>query len=158
MRQQVESLDERFADLHRRLCDLVGRTPQERLYWQPRETGALFPVNSCGEYVLRSAAAVESTCGGLTVRLWDDPFEWTLPESLSTPALLTGYLREVDETRRRAFAFLASDEDLGRVVPAPERLRTIFDILLDALTRAEHYYGRACGVFGVFSDEKPPPR
>ena len=39
---------------------------------------------SCGEYILRSAAAVEQTFGGITTRLWDDPFEWTLPEALST--------------------------------------------------------------------------
>lgn len=154
MRHQVESLETRFADLHRRLRELVARVPAERLYWQPRETGALFPVNSCGEYVLRSAAAVESTCGGITTRLWDDPFEWTLPESLSTPALLAGYLDEVDDARRRAFAFLVSDDDLRRMIPAPESLRTIFDVLLDALLRGEHFYGRACGVFRVFSDEK----
>lgn len=154
MRNELESFETRFADLHHRLQELVARVPAERLYWQPRETDALFPVNSCGEYVLRSAAAVETTCGGITTRLWDDPFEWTLPESLATPELLAGYLDEVDEVRQRAFGFLVSDDDLRRMIPAPENLRTIFDILLDALIRGEHYYGRACGVFRVFSDEK----
>ena len=49
--------------------------------------------------LLRSAAAVEQTFGGITTRLWDDPFEWTLPEKLSSTDLLIGYLNEVEQTR-----------------------------------------------------------
>lgn len=156
MRSQIEILDERFAELHARSIALVALVPAERLYWQPRATDALFPVNSCGEFILRSAAAVEQTFGGLTARLWDDPFEWTLPEALSTPALIAGYLEEVEQTRRRGFAFLTGDEDLRREIPAPERLKSIFRILVETLGRAEHFQGRAFGVFQTFADDKPP--
>src|SRR3712207_7579473 len=66
---------------------LVQAVPFEKLYWQPEVARArTFPVYSCGEHVLRSAAAVEQTFGGITVNLWDDPFEWTLPESLPAPS------------------------------------------------------------------------
>jgi hypothetical protein len=43
------------------------------LYREQPATG-----DSCGEQVLRSAAIVEQSFGGLTANLWDDPFEWTL--------------------------------------------------------------------------------
>ncbi|HEX8354539.1 MAG TPA: hypothetical protein VF611_16660, partial [Pyrinomonadaceae bacterium] len=84
----VRGLGEQFAGLHGRSLALVRALPAERLYWQPaREPAArVFPVYSCGEHLLRSAAAVEQTFGGITVNLWDDPFEWTLPESMPTPA------------------------------------------------------------------------
>ena len=38
-----------------------------------------------GEHIVRSAGAVEQTFDGITANLWDDPFEWTLPENLATP-------------------------------------------------------------------------
>ena len=156
MKQLIETLDAQFLKLHRRAADFVVLVPTEKLYWQPRESEALFPVNSCGEYILRSAAAVEQTFGGITTRLWDDPFEWTLPEALSTNELILNYLSEVEETRLRGFAFFASDDDLRREMPAPERLRSIFQILLETIARAEHFQGRAFAVFRSFSDEKLP--
>ena len=156
MKQLLETLDAQFLKLHRRAVDFVVLVPTEKLYWQPRESEALFPVNSCGEYILRSAAAVEQTFGGITTRLWDDPFEWTLPEALSTNELILNYLSEVEETRLRGFAFFASDDDLRREMPAPERLRSIFQILLETIARAEHFQGRAFAVFRSFSDEKLP--
>lgn len=152
----LDIFENRFVNLHERSCGLIRRVPGDRLYWQPRKTGALFPVNSCGEYILRSAAAVEQTFGGLTTRLWDDPFEWTLPEALSTGELILGYLAEVEATRRRGFGFFGSDDDLKRELPAPEKLKSIFAILLDTIARAEHFQGRAFAVFQTFSDEKPP--
>src|SRR5918998_1183584 len=98
----VRGLDEQFARLHGRSLALVRAVPAERLYWQPpREPAArTFPVYSCGEHLLRSAAAVEQTFGGITVNLWDDPFEWTLPESLPTPDAVARYLEEAAPTRR----------------------------------------------------------
>src|ERR1044072_5691571 len=97
----VRGLDEQFARLHGRSLALVRGVPPERLYWQPERGPAShpFPVYSCGEHLLRSAAAVEQTFGGITVNLWDDPFEWTLPESLSTKERVAEYLGEVAATR-----------------------------------------------------------
>ena len=156
MKKLIETFDRQFLNLHRRSADFVKLVPTARLYWQPREKEALFPVNSCGEFILRSAAAVEQTFGGITTRLWDDPFEWTLPEALSTNELILNYLSEVEETRQKGFRFFSSDEDLTREIPAPERLKTIFQILLETMARAEHFQGRAFAVFQTFSDAKLP--
>ena len=156
MKPFISLFDRQFSNLHLRSCELVGKIPDDKLYWQPRETDALFPVNSCGEYLLRSAGTVEQTFGGLTVKLWDDPFEWTLPEQLSSGSLILGYLAEVEATRQKGFALFQSDEDLRRELPAPEKLKTIFALLLETITRAEHFQGRAFAVFKMFSDEKLP--
>lgn len=154
MKTLIETFDRQFIALYRRSGEIIGKTPPEKLYWQPREREALFPVNSCGEYILRSAGAVEQTFGGLTTKLWDDPFEWTLPEALYSNELILHYLEEVEATRRKGFALLQSDEDLRREIPAPEKLKTIFALLLETLARAENFQGRAIGVFKQFSDDK----
>lgn len=154
MKTFIEILDGKFSQLHERSLKLVENIPREKLYWQPVEKNALFPVNSCGEYILRSAGKVEQTFGGITVRLWDDPFEWTLPEKLSTKDLITEYLREVEETRRKGFAFFQSDKDLLKEMPAPVKVVPIFDLLLETLTTAENFQGRAVAIFKMFSDKK----
>jgi len=154
MKTLIESFDRQFLRLNERSREIVGKTPTEKLYWQPRERDALFPVNSCGEYVLRSAGAIEQTFGGITTRLWDDPFEWTLPEELSTNDLILNYLSEVEATRKRGFLLFQADEDLRREIPAPEKLKTIFALLLETLARAENFQGRAIAVFKIFSDDK----
>jgi hypothetical protein len=156
MKNLIEIFENQFLKIHTRSNEFVKIVPNERLYWQPREKDALFPVNSCGEYILRSAAAVEQTFGGITTRLWDDPFEWTLPEQLSTNELILEYLGEVESTRQKGFTFFNSDEDLKREMPAPEKLKSIFQILLETIARAEHFQGRAFAVFKTFSDEKLP--
>ena len=154
MKTLIESFERQFVLLDARAREIIGKTPPEKLYWQPREREALFPVNSCGEYVLRSAGAIEQTFGGITTRLWDDPFEWTLPEELSTNDLILNYLNEVEETRKRGFALFQTDEDLRREIPAPEKLKTIFALLLETIARAENFQGRAIAVFREFSEEK----
>ena len=111
---------------------------------------------SCGEYLLRSAAAVEQTFDGLTTRLWDDPFEWTLPEKLSTHEAIIQYLDEVEETRKKGFDFFRSDDDLARDIPAPEKLLSLAEILTDTLSRAAHHQGRAFAIYQVLTANKPP--
>jgi hypothetical protein len=156
MKTFIETFDRQFLQIHSRSCELVRKIPDEKLFWQPREIDALFPVNSSGEYVLRSAGKVEQTFGGLTTKLWDDPFEWTLPEQLSSGDLILEYLNEVEETRKKGFALLKSDEDLRLELPAPEKLKTIFALLVETVARAEHFQGRAFAVFKMFSEEKLP--
>lgn len=156
----VRGLDEQFARLHGRSLALVQAVPPERLYWQPpREASArTFPVYSCGEHLLRSAAAVEQTFGGITVNLWDDPFEWTLPEALPTPEAVTRYLEEAEATRRRAFEFLRSDEDLDKEIAVPSgEMRTLFSLAVETLARAAHHQGRAYTTLRLFSDARLPP-
>src|ERR671917_2361631 len=150
MMRIVRGLDEEFARLHGRSLALARAVPAERLYWQPeRGPGArTFPAYSCGEHLLRSAAAVEQTFGGITVNLWDDPFEWTLPESLPAPADVARYLEEAEATRRRAFEFLRSDADLSKEIAAPPSgMRTLFSLAVETLGRAAHHQGRAYATF-----------
>lgn len=149
--------DEQFARLHRHTLALIHVVQSEKLYWRPRESREELPVYSCGEYILRSAGAVEQTFGGITTNLWDDPFEWTLPETLSTAELIIGYLKEVDSTRRRGFELFMSDDDLLKevVVPSGEPL-TISALLLDTLVRAAHHNGCAFATFRLFSDARIP--
>ena len=156
MKSLINCFDERFIRLHLRSCEFVKMIPNEKLFWKPREIPNSFAMFSCGEYILRSAASVEQAFGGITTKLWDDPFEWTLPEALSTNDLILGYLTEVEETRRKGFGFFQSDEDLQRELPAPEKLKSIAEILLETLARAENFQGRAFAIFQMFSDQKLP--
>lgn len=158
MKSQIEILERQFESLNRRSVELLDNISDERLFWRPRELKQIFVMFSCGEYILRSAGAIEQTFGGITTRLWDDPFEWTLPEELSTVERVKEYLAEVEATRRKGFALFQSDDDLRREMPAPERLKTIFEILIECLARAEHFQGRAFAVFQTFADEKLPRR
>lgn len=147
----LSAFDQRFAEIDRSSLELLSLLTEETLFKRPRETRQQMAPFSCGEYILRSAAMVEKTFGGITTRLWDDPFEWTLPEKLSTKELVTNYLNEVQATRKNAFAFFSSDDDLMRQIPAPEKLRPIFEILLDTVARAEHFQGRAYALYQVIS-------
>jgi hypothetical protein len=157
MNKLIASLNEQFARLHARSIALVEAISRERLYWQPRESSGAFPVYSCGEHILRSAAAVEQTFGGLTTNLWDDPFEWTLPETLSTPESVTEYLNEVETTRQRGFTLFQSDEDLLKEIAAPSGdMRRLCALLFETLERAAHHQGRAFATFRLFSDARLP--
>jgi hypothetical protein len=155
----VRGLGEQFAALHGRSLLLARALTAERLYWRPaRWAGArVLPVYSCGEHLLRSAAAVEQTFGGITVNLWDDPFEWTLPEQLPAPADVARYLEEAEATRLRAFEFLRSDEDLSKEIATPAGgMRTLFSLTSETLARAAHHQGRAYATFRLFSDARLP--
>jgi len=156
MKTLLDSFDRQFSALHQRSSELIKLLPNEKLFWKPRQSSKTYAMFSCGEYILRSAGKVEQTFGGITTRLWDDPFEWTLPEELSTVDLILKYLAEVEETRRRGLSSIKTDEDLQREMPAPEKMKTIFVILLDTIARAEHFQGRAFAVFQMCSDEKLP--
>jgi hypothetical protein len=154
MNQLLSSLDAQFAALHERALALLRRVPPGRLYWQPR-AGRTFPAHSCGEHLLRAAACVEQTFGGITANLWDDPFEWTLPETLPTPERVAAYLTEVEATRRRGFALFADDAQLAQEIAVPSgEMRTLAALLLDTLARAAHHQGRAYATFRLFSDER----
>lgn len=146
-RQIVESLDRAFARLHASSCDAVQRVTNDELY-ASRDHGL-----SIGESVLRSAAVVEQTFGGITANLWDDPFEWTLPEHLTTPTKVIEHLGEVEAVRARAFASFTDDTCLTRHVATPaEQSPTLIDLLLATLQKAAAYQGKAGGKFVSRSD------
>lgn len=153
----ISHFDQRFVLIDSRSRDLLAKLDEELLYQRPRQLANSMAPFSCGEYILRSAAMVEKTFGGITTRLWDDPFEWTLPEKLNNIARIVDYLDEVEVTRRKGFAFFTSDDDLNREIPSPEKLRPIAEILLDTIGTAEHFQGRSFAIFQMISDT-PLPR
>ena len=132
-REIVNHLDEQFASLINSLKDLVRSVPPDLLYRQP-------PAVSIGENVLRSAAAIEQTCGGLTANLWDDPFEWTLPETLSNAERIIEYLSEVDAARERAFSSIVDDSALSKFISVPSgEPQLLIDLLRETLAKAGDY-------------------
>jgi hypothetical protein len=136
-RALVDHLDRECARLIVALKQLVNSVTPELLYSRP-------PHVSIGENLLRSAAALEQTFGGLTANLWDDPFEWTLPESLSTAELVTEYLSEVDSARESAFRSIASDRELTKYISGPTgEPQQLFVLLLETLMKASDYHGRS---------------
>lgn len=156
MHDIISAFDRSFLKLDALSRELLAKAADEMLFTKPREIAGSMAMFSCGEYVLRSAAMVEKTFGGITTRLWDDPFEWTLPEKLNDHKSILQYLDEVEATRVKGFSFFTSDVDLMREIPAPEKLTPIIDIFLDTIAKAAHFQGRAFTVFQMMSDEKPP--
>ncbi|HEY6231986.1 MAG TPA: hypothetical protein VIW64_12050 [Pyrinomonadaceae bacterium] len=135
----VETLDREFAHLYVQSSALIDGAPADLLYAAATASGsgAAGPVGEC---VLRCAAAIEQTFGGITANLWDDPFEWTLPEYLSTRARIRAYLDEVEETRRRAFSSFTNDDCLLKqvAIPSGDTVRLV-DLLRETLARAAAY-------------------
>ena len=87
---------------------------------------------------------MEQTFGGLTANLWDDPFEWTLPETLTTPESIVAHLSEVDSMRRRVFASIEGDGALSKLVAVPSgEPKALAELLIETLARACDYRGRA---------------
>jgi hypothetical protein len=147
VRDLVESLDRQFAELHSASCKFISMLSAEALYARTDEGS----VETCGHQILRSAAAVEQSFGGLTANLWDDPFEWTLPETLNTPAKVLEYLNEVEDLRKRAFLALTEDGDLSKEIMTPAGTTKILPFLLDTLNRARHHQQRALRVFAAIT-------
>lgn len=154
MMSLIKTLDEQFGKIHENSIRLIEKVPQENLFSQPRESD-MFPVYSCGEFILRSAGAVEQTFGGIICKLWDDPFEWTLPETLSTNEKIIEYLNEVEETRTRGFALFKTDDDLIKEIPnASGELETLQALLIETLVRASNLQGRAFVIYKLISDSR----
>jgi hypothetical protein len=151
----LSALDDQFTLIDRRSRELLSLIDDDRLFEDPRDAASSTSV-SCGECMIRSAAMVERTFGGITTRLWDDPFEWTLSEKLGNKAAILEYLDEVEATRKKGFALFSADADLGRTIPAPENLTPLLDILLRTLCLASHYQGRAFAIFQMMTDNRPP--
>jgi len=152
----LKALNEEFVTVNRRSRELLALLDQDQLFRRPDGSPTSMTPFSCGEYLLRSAGRVEMTFGGITTRLWDDPFEWTLPEKLSTHLAILQYLDEVETTRLKGFSFFTSDNDLGREIPAPEKMRPLADILIDTVSQASHLQGRAFAIFQTLSGDKLP--
>ena len=142
----VDLLDREYVSLLDVLRSLAMSVPTDLLYKQP-------PSVTVGENILKSAGVVEQTFGGITTNLWDDPFEWTLPEALSTPGHILEYLSEVEATKIRAFTSLTSDDVLFKLIalPSGESCR-LLELLMQTLVRAAAYHGQAAATLKILSD------
>ena len=138
----LDSLDREFVLLHSRLSHLTQQMSDETVYLTPTHS-----QHSAGESILRSAAEVEQTFGGITANLWDDPFEWTLPEHLSTTTKIIEHLGEVEALRQRAFSSFADDSCLPKQVATPSGTRPLIDLLLGTLLRAREHQAAAIVTF-----------
>ena len=136
MNELITVFDRQFRNLHERSCLVISDLSDEDIF---RKFDSPAESSSCGEYILRSAGKVEQTFGGITSRLWDDPFEWTLPEELSTAQKINEYLEEVETTRKKGFEFFTSDEVLTKELPAPEKMKSVFELLLETVVKAETF-------------------
>lgn len=150
-RSLLENLEQDCVALLSRLKELVERLPAPSLYDNPPRS------MSVGESVVRSAATLEQAFGGLTTNLWDDPHEWTLPETLATSALIIEYLGEVDQARTRAFASLVDDSALEKYIAMPSgEQSTIQALLVNALAAARDFERRAADTYKMlFPDQGP---
>jgi len=150
VRQHVENLDLQFAQIHQTSCSFVSGLSAEILYARPAAASA---NDTCGEQILRCGAVIEQSFGGLTANLWDDPFEWTLPETLNTPVKVLEYLAEVEDLRNRAFLAFKDDADLSKEIMTPAGVSQILPFLLDTLKRARHHQQRAFNVFAALTPD-----
>lgn len=157
-REIIESLDREFARLHVNSCSAVERLSADLLYTLPPQSSASVAaassgsIQSVGESILRSAAVVERTFGGITANLWDDPFEWTLPEYLSTPQSIKAHLEEVEATRQRAFESFTDDDCLLKQIAMPSGdPQALVGLLLETLVRAVEMQSQALVVLKIFS-------
>ncbi len=154
-RDIVAILDREFARLHARSAAIIENTSASLLY-DVRAQPSVAGLHSVGENVLRSAAVIEQTFGGITANLWDDPFEWTLPEQLSTPGTVLAHLLEVEITRKHAFASFTNDSCLLKSVSTPgDGLVSLVELLLKTLLRAGHYQSQAVMTLMVLSGNGP---
>jgi len=123
-REIVQHIDKEFASLIKSLKDLARS-------------------GLSNQFILRSAATIEQMCGGLTANLWDDPFEWTLPETLSNADRIVEYLSEVDLARERAFDSI-DDAALTKYISVPSgEEQLLISVLLQTLVKASDLRGRA---------------
>jgi hypothetical protein len=130
----TEWFDREFTRLHSEWREFIEKPGAEAIYRPTSNRGRY-----AAELVVRSARVVEQTFGGITANLWDDPFEWTLPETLTTAEKVLSYFDEVEATRKRGFELFKSDEDLTKEVMTPSGKMQLASLLLDTLVRARHH-------------------
>jgi hypothetical protein len=134
----IKWFDQEFERLEADWRNSIQQLDSSMLYSENQQQ-----LSAAAEQIVRSARIVEQVSGGITANLWDDPFEWTLPETLSTKDKLIAYLNEVHDARARAFALFTADADLLKTVMAPRGPTQLMSLLLDAITRARHHEWQA---------------
>lgn len=95
-----------------------------------------------------AAREIERVFGGLSVRLWDDPIEWTLPETLRTGHEISTYLDDVEKAFEAGMNGITADTDLEKEIWTPAGVRKIRDVLDSALSRIDTLLSAANGESG----------
>jgi hypothetical protein len=134
MNDFISWFDQEFKRLESGWRELVEKLDDETLYLSTEQR-----LQPSAEQIVRSARIVEQVFGGITANLWDDPFEWTLPETLTTKDKLRAYLNEVSDARERGFQLFRDDSDLLKSIMPPAGQTQLVALLLDSLVRAWHY-------------------
>lgn len=142
----IDYLDREFKALIENLRVLTRSVPDDLLY---KRAASL----TIGENILKGAGVIEQTFGGITANLWDDPFEWTLPETLSSPAHILDYLSEVEAVMKQGLESLIDDQTLLKYISLPSGDSSPLLVLLtQTLMRASEYRGRAVATLKILSD------
>ncbi len=142
-RKNIEDFEREFEILHGSSVELLDAFPEDRLFTKTALNGESI---SFGFELIRSAAQIEKAFGGITTRLWDDPFEWTLPEELSDKSAIKNYLEEVRTTQAKGLRFIKSDDELSLQIPAPEKFLSLSEILTETVTLSNFHLDRASAI------------
>ena len=134
MKDFINWFDQEFQRLEAEWRDSIEQLDSSNLYFADQQQ-----LSPAAEQILRSARIVEQVSGGITANLWDDPFEWTLPETLRTKDKLIAYVDEVHDARERAFQLFKDDADLLKTIMAASGLTQLMTLLLDALVRSRYH-------------------
>src|SRR5262245_19699941 len=134
MKDFINWFDQDFQRLEAEWRESIEQLEPANLYLADQQQ-----LSPPAEQILRSARIVEQVSGGITANLWDDPFEWTLPETLRTRDKLVAYVDEVRAARKSAFQLFKADADLLKTVMAPSGPTQLMSLLLDALVRAAYH-------------------
>src|SRR6185503_107188 len=138
MNSFINWFDREFKRLETEWRDSIQQLDEHSLYSENQQE-----LSPAAEQILHSARIVEQVSGGITANLWDDPFEWTLPETLTTKDKLISYVNEVRDARELAFQFFKDDADLLKTIMAPSGPTQLISLLLDALVRARYHHLKA---------------
>lgn len=143
MKTLTDQFEHEFSELHRLTLEVLDQTAFETLFGSAGDSRV-----PPGMLLIRSAAKVEQCFGGLTARLWDDPFEWTLAESFTDKSQVLTYLSEVEAACQRGFKLFNDDLDLTREIAAPVEMRTVFSVLIRAHSDAASFLAMARNEIG----------
>ena len=153
---EINDFAEEFTRVEDSVVQILPLIPEDKLYWKPFQSKTHVRIYSCGELISHSMGAIEACCNGILNNFWDDPFEWTLRESLPNREYLGGYIDEVIAVTRETFGLLKSD-DLPKRIYLPDGVpTTIGKLLLRTLLHSVHHRGQLYAYVHLFSEAKLP--
>lgn len=150
MKTFIKTFKRKFSDLDKSSRLIIEETPENKLFYK---LGRNYEIFSIGEFILHSAGKVEQTFGGITASLWDDPFEWTLPEELSSKKKIFEYLDEVEKTTNNGLGYFQTDEDLKKEIQTPWGAKILFELLLDTTLEAEFLKSKAFTILQIIDGD-----